>query len=293
MKLNLDCIQPLLSEKGILKKPGPYCSMDKERWEDRMSSSSQNNLINLPGHSSLDRQELSNHPSLSRQELATHVSSLSRSDLAGHSSMSRQDLTGHSTLSRSRQDLVGHSSLSRQDLAGHSSLSRQDLAGHASLSRQELASHASLDRQDSRRDMSEVERTLKSLNGYHEDILEVSIFRFFLQLYFYKITKFQALRDAASSRAGGSRPYGTSLDETPVLTEELKRHLSESRSDGGYRGGQERKHEPAPPPEQDEMGPIRIRNLEDLIRYSGTHKTVDLISRTELIIKLLLIHLAL
>ena len=87
--------------------------------------------------------------------------------------------------------------------------------------------------------------------------------------------KLQALRDAASSRAGGggvvggggptARPYGGGLDETPVLTEELKRHLSETRPGADYRAAQDRKHEPVPP-DQDEMGPIRIRNLEDLIR---------------------------
>merc|ERR1719297_291501 len=37
-------------EKGILKKPGPpYCPLDKDRWEERLSSSSQNNLVNLTG----------------------------------------------------------------------------------------------------------------------------------------------------------------------------------------------------------------------------------------------------
>jgi hypothetical protein len=64
---------------------------------------------------------------------------------------------------------------------------------------------------------------------------------------------------------GSGRPYG-GLEEAPVLSEELKRHLAESRAGGGdYRPVQERKMEPLPQ-DQDEMGPIRIRNLEDLIR---------------------------
>jgi len=164
-------------EKGILKKPGPpYCPLDKDRWDDRLSSSSQNNLVNL---------------------------------------------TGGMVDSGSRQQMP--------------------------------------DRPDSRRtEISDVERTLKSLNGYHEDILE-------------------ALRDAASTRSGtavpsGAHPY-SALDSAPVLTEELKRHLVESRAATDYRSQQELRHQPRDkmetqqhPVDQDEMGPIRIRNLEDLIR---------------------------
>jgi len=163
-------------EKGILKKPGPagYCpAMDKDRWEDRLSSSSQNNLVNLSSG-----QQLPDRPD--------------------------------SRVSR-------------------------------------------------RTEISDVERTLKSLNGYHEDILE-------------------ALRDAASTRSGvggvnvsqghsglGSYP---SMEPTPVLTEELKRHLAETRAANDYRSQQEVRQEEAKrhQGEQDEMGPIRIRNLEDLIR---------------------------
>lgn len=170
--------QNLMSEsyqQGILKK-SPYCPIDKDRWDERMSSSSQNNLVNLT--------------------------------------------SGHSTMGP---------------------------------------------RSDSRRDISDVERTLKSLNGYHEDILE-------------------ALRDAASGRAGGGpgshsvHPGYSTLDTAPVLTEELKRHLAETRAVSEYRSQQELRQQTRDRQEKleressqhaldsDEMGPIRIRNLEDLIR---------------------------
>jgi len=171
-------------EKGILKKPGPpYCPLDKDRWEERLSSSSQNNLVNLSG------------------------------------------------------GLVD--------------------TGVGGPGRQQIP-----ERPDSRRtEISDVERTLKSLNGYHEDILE-------------------ALRDAASTRTGPSVPSGghpySALESTPVLTEELKRHLAESRVATEYRdrdrGGQELRQtrdkldSQQHSVDQDEMGPIRIRNLEDLIR---------------------------
>ena len=90
----------------------------------------------------------------------------------------------------------------------------------------------------------------------------------------------QALRDAASTRSGtavpsGAHPY-SALDSAPVLTEELKRHLVESRAATDYRSQQELRHQPRDkmetqqhPVDQDEMGPIRIRNLEDLIRYGN------------------------
>lgn len=83
------------------------------------------------------------------------------------------------------------------------------------------------------------------------------------------------MRDAASSRVGGGgggggggRAFGSSvLDETSsVLTEELKKQLADKMaSPGGYCAKQDRKTAA----DQEEMGPIRIRNLEDLIRLVG------------------------
>merc|ERR550532_1050081 len=118
------------------------------------------------------------------------------------------------------------------------------------------------DRRD-RPEISDVEGTLKSLNGYHEDILE-------------------ALRDAASARGSGLaahqvHPGYSTLDThgAPVLTEELKRHLAETRAVNEYRSQQELRQQSREREkldssghglDQDEMGPIRIRNLEDLIR---------------------------
>lgn len=95
--------------------------------------------------------------------------------------------------------------------------------------------------------LTEVERTLKSMNGYHEDILE-------------------ALRNAASHR-GASQSN---------LTEELRKSLSEGIPDFGIgmaKGSGDKLNESAENVEDTvpPCGPIRIRNLEDLIRQLERH----------------------
>ena len=150
--------------------------------------------------------------------------------------------------------------------------------------------------------VTDVERTLKSLNGYHEDILE-------------------ALRNAAASthRSSGNTPSGSISEEI------LRKTLQECAAAGSlnYRGSsknssrenicepntqmmvgdgtgtllhhhrsQQQLHQPqmqAPPSAQtvqqlqqaaaqqlngdDEVGPLRIRNLEDLIRQLEHHSS--------------------
>jgi hypothetical protein len=119
--------------------------------------------------------------------------------------------------------------------------------------------------------ISDVERTLKSLNGYHEDILE-------------------ALRTAASHR-GNATPSGSSS----LLNEELLRKTIQESYEYGKRAGSQEKicdgqthtvmmegpsgihHRHGPSDEEDDAppscGPIRIRNLEDLIRQLEHHSS--------------------
>lgn len=146
--------------------------------------------------------------------------------------------------------------------------------------------------------VSDVERTLKSLNGYHEDILE-------------------ALRNAASShRSSGNTPSGSISEEilrktlqecaAGSLGYEYKRSSSKnsSREDicdnnaqmnamiGDVSGtllhhhrSQQQLHQPQmqqqavpqssqqPINADEDVGPLRIRNLEDLIRQLEHHSS--------------------
>ena len=92
---------------------------------------------------------------------------------------------------------------------------------------------------DTNGQVTEVERTLKSLNGYHEDILE-------------------ALRNAASTRGTSSASYSDELRKSLTLSSnpELARagaSLLSTEPDGSV--------DTLP-----RQATIRIRNLEDLIR---------------------------
>ncbi|XP_044261507.1 disintegrin and metalloproteinase domain-containing protein 11 isoform X8 [Tribolium madens] len=106
---------------------------------------------------------------------------------------------------------------------------------------------------------SEVERTLKTLNGYHEDIIK-------------------ALRNAASHR-GTSTPSGSSSALSEELLRRSLQQCAESYSEYKRCGSQEKVCEPqvvveAEEEDEDEVppcGPIRIRNLEDLIRQLEHH----------------------
>jgi hypothetical protein len=124
--------------------------------------------------------------------------------------------------------------------------------------------------------ITDVERTLKSLNGYHEDILE-------------------ALRNAASHRGSNATPSGSSsLLSEDILRKtlqdcggsyEYKRSGSQEKIcdgmqqthtvmvEGGamhHRHGHEDDEDDDVPPS---CGPIRIRNLEDLIRQLEHHSS--------------------
>lgn len=150
--------------------------------------------------------------------------------------------------------------------------------------------------------VSDVERTLKSLNGYHEDILE-------------------ALRNAASShRSSGNTPSGSISEEilrktlqecaAGTLGYDYKRSSKNSSREnicdnnaqlnamlGDVSGSllhhhrsQQQLHQPQlqqPPAQQqslqaqssqqgnpdEDVGPLRIRNLEDLIRQLEHHSS--------------------
>lgn len=148
--------------------------------------------------------------------------------------------------------------------------------------------------------VSDVERTLKSLNGYHEDILE-------------------ALRNAAAThRSSGNTPSGSISEE--ILRKTLQEcaagslgyvrgssknssrenicennpQLNAILNDGAgtllhHHRSQQQLHQPQQIPQtnpqqslqqpgqpmgaDDEVGPLRIRNLEDLIRQLEHHSS--------------------
>lgn len=104
--------------------------------------------------------------------------------------------------------------------------------------------------------LTDVERTLNSLNGYHDDILE-------------------ALRNAATHRGLSTTPSGSGniLDD-----ESIRKSLAECGYGDAYRksDGQDNIDNQDDDDEEEEEipsrgGPIRIRTLEDIIRQLEHH----------------------
>ncbi|XP_049823271.1 disintegrin and metalloproteinase domain-containing protein 11 [Aethina tumida] len=101
---------------------------------------------------------------------------------------------------------------------------------------------------------SDVERTLKTLNGYHEDIIK-------------------ALRNAAS-RKDTTTPSGSTCTLSDELLRRSLQQCAESYSKYERSGSQEKvviEHEDEDDDEVPPCGPLRIRNLEDLIRQLEHH----------------------
>ncbi|CAH0555850.1 unnamed protein product [Brassicogethes aeneus] len=101
---------------------------------------------------------------------------------------------------------------------------------------------------------SDVERTLKTLNGYHEDIIK-------------------ALRNAAS-RKDTTTPSGSTCTLSDELLRRSLQQCAESYSKYERSGSQEKvviEHEDEDEDEVPPCGPLRIRNLEDLIRQLEHH----------------------
>ena len=105
--------------------------------------------------------------------------------------------------------------------------------------------------------VSDVERTLKTLNGYHEDILE-------------------ALRTAASSRGGGTGTLGSGSASFSGFSDELRKSLSDGYPEYAsefamLKSSHEKLVDDGSGSDIPPCGPLRIRNLEDLIRQLESH----------------------
>ena len=161
---------------GILKKPGPYCPLEKERWEDRLSSSSQNNLVNLTSGP---------HDGRGRARPRAQVRLQ-----AGH------------LLLGCRENTEVTQWIPRRYSRGESTILMLNFIPSSLSTPSVQYLH------------------LPSPLPVSADLLQ-------------SLT--QALRDAASARGHPAHPGYSTLDTAPVLTEELKRHLAETRAVNEYR----------------------------------------------------------